>query len=130
MMEANLIRAYGHFAKTTTFGGAIHTWVSTGRPWRLSWTAVLTLLLGATFWNTREVVLDYLAWPVLTTIHKAHQESIPFPSVTVCNRNPVECTELAFAYIEHPEKLNNLMYYSQCISTLTTKPLRGRLVRN
>jgi hypothetical protein len=120
--------AFGHFAETTTFGGVNHTWVSTPWSWRMSWLLVLSLLLGATFWNTREVVNDYLSWPVLTTIQAANQESIPFPTVTVCNRNPVDCTKLAFAYIKHEEELNDLMYYSQCILTLTMNPLRSRIV--
>lgn len=120
--------AYGHFADTTTLGGAIHTWVSATWQWRLCWIFVMILLLGATAWNTREVVLDYLAWPVLTNIHKAHQDSVAFPSVTVCNTSPVDCTKLAFAYLEHPREINDIFYYSQCITILTSDPLRQRLV--
>jgi hypothetical protein len=126
--KERISNAYGHFAETTTFGGPVHTWVSPLLPWRLSWVFVLILLLAATIWNTREVVLDYFNWPVVTDVSVATEQRIPFPSVTVCNRNPVNCTKLAFAYIRHQDELNDLMYYSQCPLVLTSDPLRARIV--
>jgi hypothetical protein len=90
---------------------------------------VLAFLLGATVWNTHQVASDYLTWPVVTTIRVADaQQSLPFPSVTVCSMNPVDCTQLAFVYIENQRELNDLMFYSQCHLSLTVDPLRSKLV--
>jgi hypothetical protein len=127
-LKTRLSNAYGHFAETTTFGGTIHAWISPRWPWRLSWVVVVMILIGATIWNTREVVIDYLKWPVVTTVQVADQQGIPFPSVTVCNRNPIDCSKLAYAYVKRQDDLNNLMYLSQCHLTLAYDPLRSKLV--
>ncbi len=121
---------YGHFAETTTFGGIIHTWASTSKPLQILWFSILAALVAATVWNTVEVVEDYLSWPVVTNIRVADEQNILFPAVTVCNRNPVSCTKLAYAYLANPAELNNLMYYSRCHLILSQSRLRTRMVSN
>ena len=123
-----LADAFGHFAETTTFGGVVHTYISPHFLWRASWVVIVFFLTCLTVWNTTQVVQDYLAYPVVTTVELADQASIPFPSVTLCNRNPIDCTKLAFAYIKNPEKWKELMGYSNCRTTLVTPPLKRRLV--
>ncbi len=81
------------------------------------------------WWNRRMYINDYLTWPVVTTIRVSDaQQSLPFPGVTICSMNPVDCTRLAFVYIENQQELNDLMFYSQCYLSLTVNPLRSKLV--
>ena len=69
-----------------------------------------------------------LAFPVGTTVELTDQASIPFPTVTLCNRNPIDCSKLAFAYIRNPAKIRELMTLSNCKDTLSTSPLNRMLV--
>jgi hypothetical protein len=119
---------YVHFAETTTFGGVIHTHLSPHWAWKTIWVLIVLALFAATCWNCALVILDYWSYPVDTTVTVSYQPSVPFPTVTVCNRNPVSCLKLTFAYIRHPEVLRELMYFSNCWDSVTWVPLVYRLV--
>jgi hypothetical protein len=127
-VKAGIKGAYVHFAETTTFGGAIHTYVSPHAVWRATWVLIVCFTTSVTIWNSNAIVQDYLTYPVVTTVELADQNSIPYPTVTLCNRNPVDCIKLAFAYIKDPFRLRDLMSLSRCKQTLVTQPLRRRLV--
>ena len=130
LLSQRITEAYGHFAETTTFGGAIHTYISPRLFWKVTWVVLVVTMVGATIWNTNQVIQDYLGFPVVTTVEIADHQSIPFPTVTLCNRNPVDCTKLAFAYMKYSEDLYALFACSGCMETMTENPLMYRLVSN
>ena len=127
--SSRLKAAYGHFAETTTFGGPVHTYISRTRSWRWTWVLITALMVAATMWNTYYVLTDYLSYPVNVKIEVTNQPSVPFPTVTICNRNPISCTKLAYAYVKYKEELNDVMVLSQCADSLKIHPLISRLVR-
>jgi hypothetical protein len=111
------------FAATTTLGGLFQAYESKHVAARVFWVSIFLTLTVATVWNTWKVVSDYLSYPVVTSITATYGTSLPFPMVTVCNRNPIQCPKLAAAYIRHPDELRSLMEYSLCWKTVLHAPL-------
>ena len=48
---------------------------------------VFCLGMALTLYGIAYVVLDFLAYPVITTTDLNHRLSVPFPAITVCNQN-------------------------------------------
>jgi hypothetical protein len=85
-------------------------------------------MVAATIWNTYYVLTDYLSYPVNVNIEVSNQPTVPFPTVTVCNRNPLSCRRLAYAYVAHKDELKDLMYHSGCSRIYGFHPWVSRLV--
>ncbi len=50
--------------------------------------------IGVTAWQLYEILDDYFSYPVNTRITRQHNKQLNFPSVKICNVNPVRSTEL------------------------------------
>ena len=107
----------------TTLAGIFHAHFATNPVSKVAWAVAFLGLLGATIWNTTMVVTDYLSYPIQTTVTMSYQTSVPFPTVTVCNRNPVQCSKLVNTYFDNKEALAHLLELSGCIETVTQPPL-------
>ncbi len=77
------------------------------------WSFVTLSLWGTTFFHVYQVITDHLRYPVFTSITIESPKSdtgYPFPTVVLCNRNPVKCSELFKLYF----KRNDLWAASGC----------------
>jgi acid-sensing ion channel 5 len=112
-----------HFASTTTVGGLTQICNSPSKVLTFFWFLIVGCFAGLTFYNTYTVFLDYYSYPVVTYVSLTYERTISFPAVTVCNLNPVPCTNLANAYLRDPEKYEELWVLSGCNMTVTSIPL-------
>ena len=115
--------AWKSFVEKTSLVGLSYINSSTNFFTRGLWILIFIGLVAATAWNTAKVVSEYLSYPVETTVTVESKSTVPFPAVTVCNRNPVPCSKLAKAYFKYPEDLGPLMKTSKCTKTVTNLPL-------
>jgi len=47
-------------------------------------------MASALLYNTVQLTIKYLDYPVSVKFHVDHQQQLTFPAVTVCNMNPVK----------------------------------------
>ena len=127
---SRVLLSWKNFAEHTTLGGLGHSFHAKNWISKLAWILTFTFLGGSTIWNTFYVVHDYLSYPVVTRVKIKYESEVPFPSVTVCNRNPIQCTKLALAYLENEGTLKELMALSGCSKTVTRPPLIYRVTNS
>ncbi|CAG0919462.1 unnamed protein product [Notodromas monacha] len=113
------------FAARTSLGGIAQIENSTSNPVRIVWLGIFGALVGFTMWNTFAVAHDYFTFPVTTVVAVTSAGKLVFPTVTLCNRNPVECSKLAVLYVQDRDDgiVKNLLNYSGCLATVTKAPL-------
>ncbi|CAG0918946.1 unnamed protein product, partial [Notodromas monacha] len=120
------------FADRTTLAGCSQLAETRHRSARTAWFVIFCALLGMTVWNTTTVVLDYLTYPVTTFVTVTVEPKIRFPAVTICNRNPVECSKVAVVYLKHRDDpaIRDFFNYSNCLESVTRPPLIYKLMMN
>ncbi|CAG0917202.1 unnamed protein product [Notodromas monacha] len=109
------------FAGRTSLAGIKQIQRAKSQETRVLWVGIFTFLFGFTLWNTLAVGIDFLSFPVTTIVNITSQTKILLPTVTLCNRNPVECSKLVALFLQHPgdEGLKNLLNYSNCLDTVS-----------
>ena len=58
------------------------------------WLLIFLGLLGLTLYSLVLLIVDIYKYPVLTSNYMERSQGIPFPAVTVCNLNRVNCQNL------------------------------------
>ena len=58
------------------------------------WLTIFVLLVALTLNDVVQLVQEYISGPVDVSTSLKHEDSVDFPSVTVCNRNVVHCDRL------------------------------------
>ena len=58
------------------------------------WLTIFVFLVALTINDVVQLVQDYLSHPVDVATTLEHENTVDFPSVTVCNRNIVHCGRL------------------------------------
>ena len=58
------------------------------------WLTIFVLLVALTINDVVQLVQDYLSYPVDVSTTLEHEDTVDFPSVTICNRNIVSCQNL------------------------------------
>ena len=58
------------------------------------WLTIFVLLVALTLNDVMQLVQEYISGPVDVSTTLEHKDTIDFPSVTVCNRNIVNCDRL------------------------------------
>ncbi|CAG0915974.1 unnamed protein product [Notodromas monacha] len=81
-------------------------------------------------YNSYTVFMDYYNYPVLTQVTVSYERSLPFPAVTVCNLNPLPCTNLATAFIKQPVTFKDILIATECYEAITKKPLAAKVINN
>ena len=61
---------------------------------RLAWLLLTILGVGLTYWIVIKSVKGYFNYESVTTIDVKNEQTIDFPSVTVCSQNRVHCKHL------------------------------------
>jgi hypothetical protein len=68
------------------------------------WVGITLGFFGITCHLVAQVIKDYLSYPVLTITNVQYErDGLVFPSVTVCNHNPVKCNDLFRLKTQLPE---------------------------
>ncbi|CAG0918199.1 unnamed protein product [Notodromas monacha] len=129
MVSAKLSESWKQFAESTTLGGVGKINQTTSRPARIIWILIFALLCVITVKNTSEVLIDYFSFPVITDVEYKYQGGVAFPTVTICNRNPIPCSKLAAAYLKYPEELVRVMLLSGCKPSVSKPPLIFKMIR-
>ena len=126
----NLKDAFNAFSEPSFTTGILKTFMATSRVMKFFWTFSIIVMLVATIWNTSMIIQDFLDYPVKTEVYESTQGALDFPTVTICNNNPVPCLKLAIAFIRRmrPYFLAALLEASGCLHTIGRDPLIWRLV--
>ena len=83
------------FTEATNIGGVSKVFHSKTWLQKLVWAAFFIVFTYFTVKDTFMVFKEYYNWPVVTRIEVESRGNVSFPSVTVCNLNPVDCSALA-----------------------------------
>jgi hypothetical protein len=124
------IRAtYLQFEDPTFFSGLWQTFVATPKPLKFFWTSCILLMIYTTLWNVWETISDYLEYPVKVTLTETSHAVLEFPTVTICNNNPVSCLKLTKAFLlDGSPALASLLQASHCLTSIGRQPLLRRMV--
>ncbi|XP_059085144.1 degenerin-like protein asic-1 isoform X3 [Tigriopus californicus] len=89
-----LAASWNNFFDNTSASGASNAARSKHPLRKTAWLFIFVLGLTLTIWGVYQVVVEYLSYPVSTTIALRHYSKIQFPAVTICNQNRVDCERL------------------------------------
>jgi hypothetical protein len=68
------------------------------------WTIVTSAMWGITVFMLSQSSLEYLSYPVLTTMEVEYQkDGVEFPTVSFCNHNPSGCDNLFRVSLDLPD---------------------------
>ena len=107
---------WSEFLMSTTLNGLVHFHMSERRVQKAVWIAVFLGLSAATVFNTFPMIMqEFLSYPVDVKVSDSEgADGEPFPAVTVCMYNPIDCITLTRAYLQNREELRKIMYLSSC----------------
>ena len=57
---------------------------------KIFWVVVMLGMAAALMYNILQLTRKYFDYPISVTLDVDHQQQLTFPSVTVCNMNPVK----------------------------------------
>ena len=107
------------FIETTSIGGISTVAARKSRFQKFFWFVFFAGFLGKTALDTKDIIQDFLSWPVLTRVQLASTGSVAFPSVSVCNLNPIDCSRLLQARQESSsDRLDKLWEKSDCSKSI------------
>ncbi|XP_040583485.1 epithelial sodium channel subunit gamma-like [Lepeophtheirus salmonis] len=113
-----------NFGKKTSIAGLNHAVNSSSHLRRFAWLSIFFILMVFTFQTFLDTVLDFTSYPVLTSVNVTRKFNLPFPAVTICNLNRVQCTNLVYTQYQESEK----MKLSPTNGTIDTVQLLNELV--
>lgn len=100
------------FAERTSMQGV--SFLSTSRSWyaRIIWSCLLLTSLAMLFYHLTYLMQIYYSWPKQTSVSLGFSP-LPFPTITICNTNPVKQSKLghvsnelySFLYKANPSTL-------------------------
>ena len=107
-----------HAWSTTGIGGLSHAHGARLPPLRLLWLGLFVAGLTMTANDVRGVVDEFLLYPHVTKTEARYAVAIPFPAVTVCNQNQVDCLRLLQHSLDarHEATLRRVLLLSGCLS--------------
>jgi len=82
------------FARDTNIEGVNNAGRAPSNIRKVIWLLIFTFLAVLTVQDLVSLTKEFLTWPVDVSTTIDHEDSIPFPSVTVCNQNRVSCRRL------------------------------------
>jgi hypothetical protein len=122
--ERNVKSTLKNFALNTNIEGINNAGRSREKIRIITWAVIFIFLLGLTFNDIRQLVDEYLDYPVDVSTTLEHENAIDFPSVTICNKNRVSCKQLKkfldtdckenLESCEHPKQLRVLFQLGKC----------------
>ena len=123
VFQSNFRKRLADFRDTSTFGGFCTKVTSQKRSVpKFGW---LLVVFGGVVWTLANVwftIGNYLEYNSFTTVEVERQDKIPFPAVTVCNNQPVNCERLLLV-IENCHEVRLQMYLFLKIILPTEKGL-------
>jgi len=70
---------------------------------KIFWVVVMLGMAAALMYNVVQLTRKYLDYPISVKLSVGHQHQLTFPSVTVCNMNPVKKSAWLAAQNEAPK---------------------------
>ncbi|XP_043245044.1 degenerin mec-4-like [Amphibalanus amphitrite] len=106
-----------HAWSATGIGGLSHAHGARLPLMRLLWLVLFLVGLALTAIDVRRVVLEYLSSPHVTKTDTKYETTVPFPSVTVCNQNQVDCLLLLKHSMDprYTAVLSRVLILSDCL---------------
>ena len=101
------------FIASTSIGGLYTVADRKSKIQKFIWFAFFAGFLVKTVIDTIGVLDEYYEWPVVTRVELRSDGSVAFPSVSVCNLNPIDCTRLQEVK-ENSARLERLWNESEC----------------
>ncbi|KAF0293704.1 Acid-sensing ion channel 1 [Amphibalanus amphitrite] len=107
-----------HAWSATGIGGLSHAHGARLPLMRLLWLVLFLVGLALTAIDVRRVVLEYLSSPHVTKTDTKYETTVPFPSVTVCNQNQVDCLLLLKHSMDprYTAVLSRVLTLSDCLA--------------
>ncbi|XP_024942633.1 amiloride-sensitive sodium channel subunit gamma-like isoform X2 [Cephus cinctus] len=126
-------RTWHKYLGLTTIPGLQSVHNAQGKFATIAWSILFVIGLACTIRDVYISWMDYLAYPVITTINIKQATSLPFPAVTVCNLNPVHCGNLRRLARRNRDtdlgdRLQELYDMTSCIE-LHWKPRRDNTIK-
>ncbi|XP_064080080.1 uncharacterized protein LOC135197065 [Macrobrachium nipponense] len=116
-----LREVFGEFFQSTAISGVSNAGRSTYSVLCIIWIAISIAATYRTVIDVIAVITDYQSYPYNTKIQVQHRSEAPFPAVTLCNQNRIDCSKLIdkmLAYsqndTETSQQLIQLYNVSQC----------------
>lgn len=95
------VKTWHHYLSITTIPGLQNIHHASGKLSSFIWTLLLIVGFACTVRDVYTTTIEYLAYPVITSMTMDQVVALPFPSITVCNLNRIHCTNLRKLAAKH-----------------------------
>ena len=106
--------------KYSTVRGVGRTVSERPLPIRILWLCAVLMCLGIGSWNSIKLLIDYYENPIITKVEEKMSRDIDFPSVTICNHNPLPSSNSeGFVQEKNGTKFHTLEDYYKSVEKFT-----------